>query len=241
MNPAAIRVKICGVTRCEDALIVAQAGADAIGLNFVGGPRRIDPQRAEAILAAVPPDLGVWILADVSNGDLPAALQRITEGGRVGHVQMYGRVSPATLARLHDRGLWTVFVQPVADPGFADQTDAFLHKCGSDRPRLILLDAQVPRAAGAADCVSGGTGRSLDWNMLAAQRQTGRMDGWPPIVLAGGLNPDNVARAVGLVAPQWVDVSSGVEAEPGHKDPHKVEAFVRAAKAGPDRPERRRE
>lgn len=222
MAPSSIRVKICGITRPEDATAAARAGADAIGLNFVAGPRRIEPQHALAILKAVPNHLDVWLLADVSNGDLPDPLKGITTGGRVSHVQMYGGVTPDVLVRLNGRGLRTVAVRHVADQRFVEQTDAWLGQCQLVVPDLVLLDAAGP--------LPGGTGRTLSWDMIAACQRAGRFDGWPPIVLAGGLTPGNVVRAIHTVAPAWVDVSSGVEQAPGRKDPVRMEAFIRAAK-----------
>ena len=222
MGPSSVRVKICGITRPEDAAAAARAGADAIGLNFVAGPRKIQPQHAPAILEAVPDRLNVWLLADVSNGDLPDPLKGITTGGRVSHVQMYGSVAPDALVRLNGRGLRTVAVRQVADQRFADQADAWLRQCRPVVPDLILLDAAGP--------LPGGTGRTLNWDMIAACQRAGRFDGWPPIVLAGGLTPGNVARAIRTVAPTWVDVSSGVESSPGCKDAAKIEAFVKTAK-----------
>ena len=222
MAPSSVRVKICGITRPEDATAAARAGADAIGLNFVAGPRKIEPQHAPAILEAVPDHLDVWVLADVSNGDLPDPLKGITTGGRVSHVQMYGSVALDVLVRLNGRSLRTVAVRHVADQRFVEQTDAWLGQCQPVVPNLVLLDAAGP--------LPGGTGRTLNWDMIAACQRTGQFDDWPPIVLAGGLTPGNVARAIRTVAPTWVDVSSGVESSPGCKDAAKIEAFVKAAK-----------
>ena len=222
MTPSSVLVKICGITRPEDATAAARAGADAIGLNFVAGPRKIQPQHAPAILEAVPDHLDVWVLADVSNGDLPDPLKGITTGGRVSHVQMYGSVAADVLVRLNEHGLRTVAVRHVADQRFADQADTWLRQCRPVGPDLVLLDAAGP--------LPGGTGRMLNWDMIAAGQRAGRFDDWPPIVLAGGLTPDNVARAIHTVAPAWVDVSSGVEQAPGLKDPVRMEAFIRAAK-----------
>jgi phosphoribosylanthranilate isomerase len=222
MRPTSVRVKICGLTRPEDAAAAARAGADAIGLNFVAGPRKIDPDRASLVLKTVPEQVEVWVLADVGNGDLPEPVKEIIRGGRVTHVQMYGPIVPDTLARMAEYRLKAIAVRHVTDSRFVEETAAWLAQRQEVSPDLLLLDAAGP--------LPGGTGRPLNWKMIAEQRQAGRLGGWPPIVLAGGLTPENVAEAVRIVAPSWVDVSSGVEQSPGRKDPAKIEAFITAVR-----------
>jgi len=222
MAPHAVRVKICGLTRPEDARAAAEAGADAIGLNFVAGPRKIDLRGAETILGALPDTLQAWALFDVGGPELPQMLHRLAADGCVSHVQMYGRATSDAIARLHGAGLQAVAVRHVTSAAFVPETRSWLRQCRSDQPDLLLLDA------GGAE-LPGGTGCTLNWKMLAEQRAAGQMNDWPPIVLAGGLTPENVAQAVRTVTPAWVDVSSGVEESPGLKEPAKVRAFIRAA------------
>jgi phosphoribosylanthranilate isomerase len=222
MSPTSVQVKICGITRPEDAAAAVRAGADAIGLNFVAGPRKIDPDRARLVLKAIPEHVEVWVLADVGNGDLPGPVKEIIPGGRITHVQMYGPIVPETLARMAYYGLSTVAVRHVTDIRFVEEAAAWLVQCRDVSPDLLLLDAAGP--------LPGGTGRPLNWKMIAEQKRAGRLEGWPPIVLAGGLTPENVAEAVRLVAPFAVDVSSGVEQLPGCKDSAKVEAFIKAVR-----------
>ena len=203
--------------------MAAEAGADAIGLNFLAGPRKIDLATARTILDARLPHVEAWALFDVSGPELPEPLRRLTAGGRISRVQMYGRLLPETVAQLHDYGLETVAVRYANQPGQLAGTGDWLTRFGDCQPSMVLLDTGGGKQL-------GGTGRTWDWNIAADMRRSGQMDDWPPIVLAGGLTPDNVADAIRTVRPAWVDVCSGVEQSPGQKDPAKVRAFVQAAK-----------
>ncbi len=241
MKPIRVRVKICGITTPNDARMAAGAGADAVGLNFVAGPRKIDPTVARTILDALPPEVEAWALFDVGGPELAEPLGNLTAGGRISHVQMYGRVLPETVAHLRGYGVKTVAVRHVLQAGQLEGTSLWLEELGEYRPDLLLLDA-------GGDKRLGGTGETWDWNLVAELRRSGRMDDWPPIVLAGGLTPENVARAVRSItptsrldvqadveplrpaAPLWVDVASGVEESPGKKDSAKVRAFIQAAR-----------
>ena len=222
MDPPRIRVKICGLTRPEDARIAAEAGADAIGLNFVAGPRQIDLPRANAIVENLPDQMEAWALFDVGGHELPGTLRRLAALGRVTRVQMYGRVLPGMVERLHDQGLQTVAVRHVDQPGQLAGTSDWLRQFGNRRPTLLLVDSGTGKRL-------GGTGEAWDWAILGEMRDSGSIEDWPPLVLAGGLRPENVADAVRSVSPAWVDVSSGVEQSPGVKDAARVRAFVEAA------------
>ncbi|MFQ5491831.1 MAG: hypothetical protein ACE5GE_14015, partial [Phycisphaerae bacterium] len=177
-----------------------------------------------SILDGVPDTVEVWALADFTGGQLPSPLQGLAKTGRFQGVQMYGQVTGNTLTSLSELGLQTVAVRHVADASFVEQTDEWLDQVSPARPDLILLDA-------AATDQLGGTGQSLNWQLIADRRQAGCFDDWPPLVLAGGLTSKNVANAIRLVRPAWVDVASGVEQRPGTKDPAKVRAFLEAAKS----------
>lgn len=224
MNANAVRVKICGITTPSDARLAAEAGADAVGLNFLAGPRKIDVPTAGAILDALPRDVEAWALFDVGGPDLPEPLRRVTAGGRITRVQMYGRLSPETVAQLRDCGLETVAVRYANQPGQLAGTSDWLAQFGDGRPAMLLLDT-------GGSTQPGGTGRTWDWSIIADMRRSGQMDDWPPIVLAGGLTPDNVAEAIRTVRPAWVDTCSGVEQSPGMKDSTKMQEFVQAAKS----------
>ncbi len=218
------KVKICGITRPQDAGLAAAAGADAIGLNFVAGPRKITPAAAMAIIDALPEQVDTWALVDVRQGDVPPDLRDLVADQRITHAQAYGQLLPATLSRLSDYGLKTVAVRHVTGPEFVDQTKDWLDQCAPRRPDLLLLDAGGVKQL-------GGTGRTLNWSMIAEQRDAHRLNDWPPIVLAGGLTPYNVAQAADIVRPQWVDLSSGVETAPGIKDADKMMALIEAVRS----------
>jgi phosphoribosylanthranilate isomerase len=206
------RVKICGITRSEDAELAASLGAWAVGFNFwSGSKRRCDPGVAVGIARAlrrrVEP-VGVFV-----NPTLDEVV-RLAEGIGLTHVQLHGDEGPAFCRAVAEhtgaRVIKALGVGSGADIRDAERFHTDYH----------LLDA----SAGAA---YGGTGRTWDWD-LAAQRRS-----QVPLILSGGLTPDNVADGIAAVRPWGVDVASGVEAEPGIKDPAKMEAFFAAATGVP--------
>jgi phosphoribosylanthranilate isomerase len=205
-------VKICGITRSEDAELAAELGAWAIGFNFwPGSKRRCDPAIAAGIARAlrrkVEP-VGVFV-----NPTLDEVAQ-LAEGVGLTYVQLHGDEGPAFCAAVVQRTGARV-IKAVRIGSGADIRDA--ERFHTD---FHLLDA----AAGKA---YGGTGRTWDWT-LAAQRHS-RV----PVILSGGLTPENVADGIAAVRPWGVDVASGVESAPGIKDHAKVEAFIAAASGVP--------
>ncbi len=214
-------VKICGIATLEDARCALDAGADWIGLNLVSGPRRVELSTALTILAALP-DASRAVALTTLQGAHDPTLNILADHG-VRRLQPYGQVTPQAIAALQGRGLETIFLHPVVDePSFAG-LDKFLAACTDARPDYVLFDAAV-------EGQHGGTGRRANWEAMARARARGRYAHWPPVILAGGLTPDNVAEAVRLVAPAGVDVSSGVEAVPGRKDHAKMEGFLAAVR-----------
>ena len=204
------RVKICGITRVEDAELAASLGAWAIGFNFwPRSKRRCDPGVAAGIARAlrrrVEP-VGVFV-----NPTLDEVV-RLAEGVGLTHVQLHGDEGPAFCTAVAER-TGARIIKALGVGSGADIRDA--QRFHTD---FHLLDA----AAGAA---YGGTGRTWDW-ALSAQRHSK-----VPLILSGGLTPENVADGIAAVHPWAVDVASGVEAAPGIKDAAKVEAFIAAAQA----------
>lgn len=206
-----VRVKICGITNLEDALAATAAGADSLGFVFVPGtPRHITPDRALEIVRALPPFVvRTGLFVDASEGEIRDA---VAQAG-LDAVQLHGDEPPELGIKLRPavRVLKAFRVRGESTletlPAYLDAADAW------------LLDAYVPGA-------HGGTGARFDWNLATAAKRHGK-----PIILAGGLTPENVAAAVKTVRPYAVDVSSGVESSPGRKDAAKVAAFIHAAKA----------
>ncbi len=200
-----VKIKICGITRPEDGLLAAEAGADAIGFMFFAGSRRfIDVARAREIASVLPPfitKVGVFVDPE------PAFLQAVLREGIIDAIQLHGS-EPAGFAR----GL----AKPVIK-AFRIQTDQSLVDLAAYDRETWLLDSFVPGQL-------GGTGAVFNWDLAIRAKEKGR-----PIILAGGLTPENVSEAVRRVEPYGVDVSSGVESQPGIKDPEKVQTFVRAA------------
>lgn len=199
------RVKICGITRAEDALLAAELGAAALGFNFYApSPRYIAPERARAIIAQLPPfvmPVGVF-----ANETRARHVAEVARRAGVAAVQLHGPRFPQTGAELAGFPIIrAVAVRPGMRPGQLRRLKA----------RAFLLDAFDPQAP-------GGTGKTFDWRLARAARRYGR------IILAGGLTPRNVERAIRRVRPYAVDVASGVERRPGKKDPRKLRAFFRA-------------
>jgi phosphoribosylanthranilate isomerase len=212
-----LRIKICGITTPEDARLAVLAGADAIGLVFAESPRQVDVRQARRIVAALPPfvtPVGVFVNAGV------ASIKRTAAAVGLHAVQLHGDEEAEMISALAPLGV--IRAVRVRDKGFVRRVRT-LCETSKRRPAAILLDAfSLDRA--------GGTGRQFDWNLVVGAQQAGVLDDAPPIILAGGLTPANVGRAVRLVRPHAVDVSGGVEMIPGRKDADKVEQFIYAAR-----------
>jgi phosphoribosylanthranilate isomerase len=195
------RVKICGVTKVDDALLAAELGASAIGFVFwPHSPRYIEPIGARTIVAGLPPfitPVGVFV-----NQPIPTVLA-IARFARLGAVQLHGDEAADEYATLPMRVIKAMPLRTAEDG-----------KAAADVPSsaMVLLDAYDP-------VQRGGTGRVVDWSLawsVARQR---------PVILSGGLHAGNVLAAIAAVRPYGVDVSSGVEAAPGRKDPAKLRAL----------------
>jgi phosphoribosylanthranilate isomerase len=198
-------VKICGITRVEDAQAAVDAGARAIGFVFwPDSPRAIDPFRARAIAASLPPfvaTVGVFVNQPAGHVNGVAALVRLSA------VQLHGDETADYVALVR---------QPVVKAVTSD--DDFAAARRWPRNVMLLLDANDP-------IKRGGTGRTIDWAAaarLAAER---------PVLLAGGLDPDNVAGAIHRVRPFGIDVSSGVEDAPGIKNHARLAALFKVIHA----------
>lgn len=220
-----VKVKICGITCVGDALAAVEAGADALGLNFVSGPRRINPEQAEEIIRALPPFVSVVALVRLEKGRLEGQQHAWLDRQAIRYLQVYGEFEYADLASLYGQGFMPLPVLAVGGPAFADTAAERFTAEDSRVVGAIILDTSDPARA-------GGTGRTFCWDWVTQARRAGRLADWPPVILAGGLRPENVAEAIRTVAPFGVDVSSGVEQEgrPGSKDPARMLAFVRNAR-----------
>jgi len=200
-----MKVKICGITRLDDALHACSCGADALGFVFYArSPRCVSPEQAQPIIAALPPfvtTVGLFVNA------VPEEVSACVARCGLDAVQYHGDESPEVCAAAPVKAIKALRVKDAASlDGHAEYLTSGL-----------LLDAWCESAY-------GGTGHTFNWGLageVARQR---------PIILAGGLTPENVCEAVGTVRPYAVDVSSGVESAPGVKDPLKVAAFIAAAK-----------
>lgn len=204
------RIKICGITHPEDAQAAVRAGADAIGLNFVAGsPRCVDVPAAQAVCGAnLAPAIPVGVFMDAAVSDILATASAIS----VTTVQLHGDEPADTLQALAP--LRVIKALPVRDEAIYDQINLW----SAAGIAAILLDK--PRTARNSDP------RPMPWHLLrpeAIQRHCGTT---APLILAGGLTPDNVAEALRIVQPHGVDVSSGVESSPGIKDHNLIQRFV---------------
>ncbi len=221
------RVKICGITSIQDAVVAAREGAEAIGLNFFpGSPRFVSLDQATQITRAIqtysdfkPALVGIFVNAPVE--EMVCAVEKVG----LGWVQLHGDEPPGEILRLRETsnaGLQIIRAFRVA-PGGLHTVLCYLEVCENRRclPDAILFDAAVQGTF-------GGSGQRTAWDDAAAYvDQTGAA----PLVLAGGLRPENVAEAIRTVRPWAVDTASGVEIQPRKKDPEKIRAFVAAAKS----------
>ncbi|MFF7861253.1 MULTISPECIES: phosphoribosylanthranilate isomerase [unclassified Pseudomonas] len=201
-----VRSKICGITRIEDALAAAEAGADAIGFVFYAkSPRAVDVRQAREIIAELPPFVTtVGLFVNASRCELNEILEVVP----LDLLQFHGDETPQDCEGYHRPWIKALRVRPGDDLEAACQQYA--------GARGILLDTYV---AG----VPGGTGEAFDWSLVPERLSK-------PIILAGGLSADNVGQAIAQVRPYAVDVSGGVEQAKGIKDAAKIEAFMRAVK-----------
>jgi len=202
------RVKICGITREQDALAAVEAGADAIGLVFYPpSPRDISVQRAAQIVSVLPPfvtTVGLFVNAEAS------FIAEVVEEAGIDLIQFHGNECSEYCGQ-HKRP-WIRAIRMRSDRDVARSAEEF------SQARGLLLDAYRPG-------VPGGTGETFDWSRIP-------VDLAHRIILAGGLNPDNISQAVRQVRPFAVDVSGGVEAAPGIKDADKIARFMAGVRSG---------
>ena len=204
-----VKIKVCGITNIEDAILAVESGADAIGFVFYKpSPRYIDPKLAREIIDRLPPfinSVGVFVDEDEKK------VQGIVDLCRIDTIQLHGSESPEFCERFKQKVIKAIKVK-----GEQSLTDI-------DRYRVsaYLLDTY-------SDKTPGGTGRGFDWDIALQAKKYG------PVILAGGLSPENVVDAIRKVRPYGVDVSSGVEKNPGKKDADKLRRFIEKVREADD-------
>lgn len=197
-----VRVKICGITNLEDALLAVEQGADALGFIFAESPRRIEPETAKSISEALPPLVNrVGVFVNETLGKVKGIISRCN----LDTLQFHGNELPSYCGNFREKVI-----------------KSFQIKDGQGLPLLssysvdaFLLDTYV-------DDLPGGTGKTFNWKIAK------QANGYGTVILSGGLNPENVAQAIKEAQPYAVDVASGIETEPGKKDPDKLKAFMEA-------------
>lgn len=212
---AGVRVKICGLTRLEDAQLAARLGAWALGFVFFPpSPRAIAPEAAAELIAGLPSapaKIGVFVNAEF------AELKAVADQAGLTHLQLHGEESPELVKRLQQAGYQVIKAQRLR----RREDLAALTRW----PQPVLIDAIAPG-------VWGGSGLLADWELAAEASAKGS------VILAGGLTPENLQAAITAVAPWGVDLSSGVEAAPGIKDHAKLEALFAALPEREAKPKR---
>jgi phosphoribosylanthranilate isomerase len=203
-----VRIKICGITNLEDALLATSLGADALGFIFYAkSPRKVAPETAREIIAQLPPFVGsVGVFVD----EAAAVVQELATRVGLDWVQLHGQESPE-----YCRGLGRRVIK-----GFRIKDESSLKELEpyQGAVQAFLLDTYKKGQV-------GGTGKSFDWHLAREAKKYGQ------IILAGGLTPENVAQAIAIALPAAVDAASGTEAAPGRKDPGKLRAFFQAIRA----------
>ncbi len=202
-----VRVKICGITNLEDALLAADLGADALGFIFYPpSPRSVEPDAAKAIIAQLPPfvtTVGVFVDEDA------ATVKELAAAVGMDWLQLHGKETPDYCRSL---GRQVIKAFRIRDEKSLADLAAY-----QGAVQALLLDTYKKGQV-------GGTGETFNWDLAREAKKNG------PIILAGGLTPQNVALAISAAQPAAVDVASGVEAAPGRKDPAKLRAFFAAVK-----------
>lgn len=200
-----VKVKICGITNLEDALAAVDYGADALGFVFYkGSPRYISTEAAKEIIRQLPPlitTVGVFV------DETPERIEETFRHVPIDIAQLHGHEPPESCL-LSRRVIKAIRVKELSD----------LEPLKRYRVSAFLLDTYTPESL-------GGTGQIFNWDIAVAAKQFGN------VILAGGLNPENIERAIRWVRPYAVDVSSGIEEEKGKKDLKKMRLFIERAKA----------
>ena len=195
------KIKVCGITNIEDALLASSLGVDALGFVFAESKRRITPENAKKIIDTLPPSIlkvGVFV------NEKEKTVKELAKICGLDALQFHGDESPE----------YTQKFKQIVIKSFRVKDEDSLKVLSSYKVSAYLLDTYSQKAY-------GGTGEVFNWDLAVKTKQFG------PIILAGGLNPDNIEEAIRKVKPYAVDVSSGVESSPGKKDKHKLEEFVK--------------
>jgi len=211
-------VKICGITNLEDARAAVEAGADALGFVFYDkSPRNVDHETTQKIITALPAEVekvGVFVDADTDS------IHEVVSDTGLTAVQLHGRQALENVlqdSRSADQSLGVSRVIPAIPGDSLKQGGVLITQDARERIFALLFDAQ-------SNGRFGGTGSTFDWQGTRAMIQVISLK--LPVIVAGGLNPANVEEAIRIFQPFGVDVSSGVEARPGKKDPEKLRAFI---------------
>lgn len=216
-DPRRPAVKICGLGRRRDVEAALEAGADYLGLVFAESPRKLTPSRAAELVAGTTADaVGVFVDAP------PVEVLRAAESVPLDVVQLHGSESPELCASIRSAGIrvWKA-LRPTEPAELAEEVARY-----RDHGDGLLVEGHSEEAAGGT-----GTAFPHEWWREAGLDRISDDGGGPTLILAGGLTPENVAGALGRTRPDVVDVSSGVESEPGTKDPDRIRAFARAVRA----------
>jgi phosphoribosylanthranilate isomerase len=196
-------VKICGITNEDDALLAVALGADAVGFVFAPSPRQVAVARAHDIARRLPPEV---LTVGVFRNELPARVVEAVRAAGLKAAQLHGHETPEVTQRVHKDVRFVIQAFPAGS--------AALERASEHGADVVLVDSASP-----------GSGVVFDWTLVDPAPDDARL------LLAGGLNAANVGGAIELVKPWGVDVSSGVERLPGHKDAIKMKAFIEAARA----------
>ena len=199
----AVRVKVCGITNVSDARSAVRCGVDALGFVFANSPRKVSPERARAIVAAIPPFVCPVALFVDAESDY---IREVCDFCGISTVQLHGNEPSSLLPALHPLKI----IKAIRVKQRSDVSTVERYMCDA-----YLLDTHVQGK-------QGGTGQTFNWEWAAKAKRHG------PLILAGGLTPENVGEAIRVTKPYAVDVSSGVELAPGEKSGKLIEAFVRA-------------
>jgi phosphoribosylanthranilate isomerase len=206
------RIKICGITNLEDALWAANLGANALGFVFARSPRKISPQKACRIMAKLPPfifSVGVFV------NETTEKIKKVIETCQLNAIQLHGEESPQFCQKFRNR---------------IKVIKAFRIKDASDLKDLLRYDVDAYLLDTFSSTAYGGTGRTFNWDLAVKAKKILKNR---PLILSGGLNPENVREAIRKVQPYAVDVSSGVECSPGKKDEVLLKKFIQAIRSRP--------